>query len=594
MDAQKGALLPPGSAAHLESANIGQTISRTFVVKNTGAQALPLAIFMEGDHASEFTLPADLPATLEAGASYSLTVAFKPSAAGTRSARLLFHENWALSWTYQIRLSGEGVPTPQDMIFPAACIAHAGESLTLEARPRAGATYTYQWLFKKKAIRGATGRTLTLNSVQAKQAGSYQVKIIQGKSYELSGTAQVGVIGHASRSLAFVPGKNVSIVQPAAGPNIKLAWILNESAPPAKNGIKGKNSTTLTLPKIQPEDAGRYTCYATLGDVQRPGVSFELRPMMPPSVTTSQYQWQVGRDVTDQLAFDGDPAQFFVTGFPPGVLLNRKTGQFSGKPTISGDFTLRVTAKNPAGTSEPRLIPVQVAALGLNEKGSFSGLIRRDSSLGAGHGGVIKLMITNAGAYTGTLTLKTSTGLLRTQRFMGKLTWDDDDRAVAQAQVQGPSGNVVLKARLTHTIGELVIGEEVVGECRLALLSGSAYTNNTVFVPVDADPTVEASGTARTQVTARGMALTVGRLNTKEGSVTFTGSAEQCLDTDDSRTFPLHCWLPNNETFTGWMPAIHDIPRKDFGLLNWNADAFHAGNLNFQPETTLEPVVTEP
>jgi uncharacterized membrane protein len=93
------------------SLNLGTSgTTRSFTIRNSGTAALSgLAVTVDGSHASDFTVSAQVSSTIAAGANATFNVTFKPNAAGARGATLHIASNDADESPFDIALSGTGV-----------------------------------------------------------------------------------------------------------------------------------------------------------------------------------------------------------------------------------------------------------------------------------------------------------------------------------------------------------------------------------------------------------------------------------------------------------------------------------------------------
>jgi PKD repeat protein len=57
-----------------------------------------------------------------------------------------------------------------------------------------------------------------------------------------------------------------------------------------------------------------------------------------------------------KIQVSNSPQQIIVTSLPSGLKFNSKTNVISGKPTKSGKFTIRVTAKNKFGSASKNVV----------------------------------------------------------------------------------------------------------------------------------------------------------------------------------------------------------------------------------------------
>jgi hypothetical protein len=87
--------------------NLGATGFRTFTVANSGNQPLSItALTFSTGAAAEFSSPQALPATVAAGASLTVSVAFAPAMGGTRSSQLTVVTDDPVAPTAQLALTG--------------------------------------------------------------------------------------------------------------------------------------------------------------------------------------------------------------------------------------------------------------------------------------------------------------------------------------------------------------------------------------------------------------------------------------------------------------------------------------------------------
>lgn len=91
----------------------GQTITRSFLVRNTGSIALTITgttrIVISGPHLSNFTLVQDVAATIAAGASSEFQIRFDPDVVGLRKAVVTITSNDPDASSYTFAIQGRGV-----------------------------------------------------------------------------------------------------------------------------------------------------------------------------------------------------------------------------------------------------------------------------------------------------------------------------------------------------------------------------------------------------------------------------------------------------------------------------------------------------
>ena len=75
-------------------------------------------------------------------------------------------------------------------------------------------------------------------------------------------------------------------------------------------------------------------------------------PVITGSLTASG---KVGAHFTYSIAALYSPSSFGATGLPEGLTINTRSGQISGTPVTAGDYTVSITAQNPAGSATETL-----------------------------------------------------------------------------------------------------------------------------------------------------------------------------------------------------------------------------------------------
>ena len=124
-------------------------------------------------------------------------------------------------------------------------------------------------------------------------------------------------------------------------------------------------------------------------------------PVMNPATLPSI---QVGSLFNHPFSAVNYPQTYSATGLPAGLKLNPSTGVVSGRPTVSGSFTLRVRASNSAGTSAILSAPLVITPLPQNLVGTFTGLVARDPVANGNLGARLTLTTTSRGTYTAKIT----------------------------------------------------------------------------------------------------------------------------------------------------------------------------------------------
>lgn len=109
IEVDDGTSISDGGSRNIGSAVVTQSISRNFVISNTGNMPLTgVGINIDGADASQFTITTPPSASIAAGNVTGFTVRFQPTSAGVKSAALHISSNDADENPFDISLSGTG------------------------------------------------------------------------------------------------------------------------------------------------------------------------------------------------------------------------------------------------------------------------------------------------------------------------------------------------------------------------------------------------------------------------------------------------------------------------------------------------------
>jgi len=124
-----------------------------------------------------------------------------------------------------------------------------------------------------------------------------------------------------------------------------------------------------------------------------------------PEVNTPSFDpVDVGEEFYYQLTASNYAKKFSAKGLPSGLKLNAVTGEIRGRPKIAGQFSVKITASNEAGTGPILTAGLQVGALPEGVVGTFLGSVAHNISMNGNLGGRIDLTTTKVGGYTIKLT----------------------------------------------------------------------------------------------------------------------------------------------------------------------------------------------
>ncbi|MBV6498243.1 MAG: hypothetical protein CJBNEKGG_00462 [Prosthecobacter sp.] len=301
-------------------------------------------------------------------------------------------------------------------------VVEAGSPLTLQVSDVTGAPApSILWKKGAAAVAGQTSSTLNIKSAKLADAGVYTATASNsvGKSSP-SNESRVFVVDKSARTVVQKQGAVAVLKAEAAGPDIQYQWrkagvdILTN-----RERFSGVQTPSMSISACTAEDIDQYDCVITLPDglgTMTTGVTRLLcvtDPVLPaltglnappPAYIGIEYRWMLPYSKFDIHT----PSRFTLTGLPPGMKFDTRTGVISGRPTKAGTYKLSATASNLAGTSAPAAQgDLVVTALPPANTGIFAGTVGASDALNGGRGGRIDLTVTETGAYTAKITLGT-------------------------------------------------------------------------------------------------------------------------------------------------------------------------------------------
>lgn len=209
-------------------------------------------------------------------------------------ARLLAATNipvWFYGWVPQL--------APNILANPAGQSVSGGATATFTVTATGIGTPTYQWLFNGSPLSGQTGASLTINSANANNAGSYSVIVSNSAGVVTSSVAALAV-GNTAPTFAPVSnqtvnvGANVSVANVATDPDVP-AQTLSYSllTGPAGSAVDGSGNFTWrpavsfagtsNIVQVVVTDNGTPNLSATNS------FSVIVNPLAAPSVTATTY-----------------------------------------------------------------------------------------------------------------------------------------------------------------------------------------------------------------------------------------------------------------------------------------------------------------
>ena len=257
---------------------------------------------------------------------------------------------------------------PTITVQPASQSVVAGANVTFTVTATGTEPLSYQWKFNNTDLAGATNPTLTLNNVQAANAGSYTVAVSNVAGSATSATATLTVtspivpptITVQPQSQSVVPGASATLTVTATGTApLSYQWKFNGA------DIPNATSPSLVLNSVQPANAGSYTVVVTNAVGSATSVAATLTVLVPPSIT---------QQPSSQTANAGGPVTFQVTAV--GTVPLSYQWKFNGSdiagatgPTLAlanvqtinaGSYTVVVSNSAGSVTSAPATLTVLV------------------------------------------------------------------------------------------------------------------------------------------------------------------------------------------------------------------------------------------
>ena len=252
-------------------------------------------------------------------------------------------------------------------------------------------------------------------------------------------------------------GKTVTFTTALAGANLVCQWFRSDSLEPLVNNgrVTGVSTPVLTIRDTRPSDEDTYYCRVRLMDPnpdplvadEPPAILGEMltipadltirrRPVVNAGSLNTDIN--VSETLLRQITADNEVTRWSVTGLPPGVTFDNKTGRIIGAPTKAGRYVITLIAYNSVGGSVPVEVFWDVQGLPANAIGTFNGYVPRSERYNGGFGGMLTLTTTSTGSYSGTITRG-----IHTHTFTGRLS------ASSTPGIR-PAGQVLLARRAPY------------------------------------------------------------------------------------------------------------------------------------------------
>lgn len=305
---------------------------------------------------------------------------------------------------------------------PVSKVVEAGKPLVLTGAATGAPAPAISWLRSGRAVAGQKLAELNIAAIKVTEGGHYVMRAANAAGRADSEAASVIVVDKASPLVMTLPNKTVVLKAQASGPNLIYRWKVVRSVGGGgqtdvvddASRIKGSSTATLTIKNFAVDDAGAYTC--VVYENNKPETAPEtgayrvhIAGAAPVLTTFTPNVALVGIDYDYTLPFGGSnnsmATAFSIAGLPAGLKMDSVTGRITGKATRSGEYTLKLTAKNPKGSSTLSNIPFYVLPMPEAVVGTFVGQIGASPAINGDKGGRIDMTVSDGGLISGKLSM---------------------------------------------------------------------------------------------------------------------------------------------------------------------------------------------
>ena len=319
------ASISPTSLTYASQGTGTTSAAKLVTVTNSGNSSLSVSsAALGGANAADYVKSTDACSgvTVAVGSSCSVSIAFKPSVAGTRTASLAFTDNAANS-PQSVSISGTGAtPPPPPSSGPAVTLTPT--SLTFAAQ--------------------TIGTSAPAQSITVTNTGNSGL-FINSAATRGANPLDFTEVGDGCSGLTLAPGTNciVSInFSPTATGTRSATFILTDNAPASPQTVPVTGTGTGTNPPLA-IDTRFMTC---TGGVCDPGAGSNVF---------------VNNFYTTTFLASGGTAPYTWSGQPPPGLTLRPSGLSLGTPTNIGTTRFNITVTDASGATATGIFSLTVA-----------------------------------------------------------------------------------------------------------------------------------------------------------------------------------------------------------------------------------------
>ncbi|MEI7732130.1 MAG: immunoglobulin domain-containing protein [Verrucomicrobiota bacterium] len=268
----------------------------------------------------------------------------------------------ALDGTLTFIVGGGGAVAPAISTPPQSQVAKVGSNISFTVTATGTAPLSYQWRFYGTNLAGQTAGTLSLNNVQAIQAGGYSVIVANSAGSVTSAVATLTVVQPPSFSSqptnqTVIAGNNVTFSVTAVGDQpLFYQWYGLGSL------LTQATNATLALSNVQPAQAGSYYVVITNASGSVTSSVATLMIALPPAIIgqPTNQSANVGSTLTLTVTATGTAPLFYQwlrNGSPVGAnnfsltLNNAQVGD-------AGSYSVVVTNAYGSATSAVAVITI--------------------------------------------------------------------------------------------------------------------------------------------------------------------------------------------------------------------------------------------
>lgn len=257
------------------------------------------------------------------------------------------------------------------------------------------------------------------------EAGTYTATLrIPGKSYT-SAPVEIGVVDPAPQTVYMAAGKKVTLTAVVAGNRLTYAWKKDGELLTASTRIPKVTDKTLVIAKPELADAGTYLCTVTHPNGQTLDAGAitliaDVTAPVPPASVTALADGRLGEAYQFDLDMENRTVAYAITGLPKGLVFDKATGIITGQPMAAGDFKVKITATNLAGSTKFEL-PLKILPLAHSIAGVYEGIEKGPSYCGIS----VKVTVTSTATFSASVRVQNDEGKSSTRSFTGHLTWEE-------------------------------------------------------------------------------------------------------------------------------------------------------------------------